>query len=407
MGNSLACFAPTQTPTKAKTTSKETKKELIIPPWLSPLSSLKKSRKLESEADVIFEDSYIKKQAQIATMLYHQHLQNNGGHDHLIRQIERSVSTNNRTLNSYNKSKRLPARSRSLSCSTSMLPNQVSHSTYVIFNPMEIFSLIKDIAKSDDEQEQKHFVLVHGGGFGAWCWYKIIALLKQHKYKVDAIDLTGSGSNFCDINSINTLAHYAIPLTHFLANLGHNKQVILVGHDLGGACISHAMEIYPHKVSKAIFVAATMLTNGQRALDIFSHQSCLSDISQRAQKFIYAKGKKDHQPTSIDFDKSLLEEFLFNRTLSKDIALASLSMRAVPFAPAKEKLSLSSQNYGSIARFYIKTDDDFVIPPSVQESMIRSSPPNQVFDLKNSDHCPFLSRPQALCRLIVQISNIT
>ncbi|CAA0828759.1 Putative methylesterase 13- chloroplastic [Striga hermonthica] len=382
MGNSLACFAPTQTPTKAKTTQKE-----LIPPWLSPLSSLKKSRKLQSEEpDVVFEDSYIKKQAQIATMLYHQHLQNNGGHDHLIRQFERSVSTQNHPMNSYNKSKRMPARSRSLSCSTSVLPNQ-------------------DVARSDGEQEQKHFVLVHGGGFGAWCWYKIIALLKQRKYDVDAIDLAGSGSNFCDINSIKTLAQYATPVTHFLSNLGHNKQVILVGHDVGGACISHAMEMYPHKVSKAIFVAATMLTHGQRPLDIFSQQSCLSDISRRAQKFIYAEGK-DHHPTAIDFDKSLLDDFLFNRTPPKDIALASVSMRPVPFAPVTDKLSLSSQNYGSIARFYIKTDDDFAIPPSLQESMIQSSPANQVFDLKNSDHCPFLSRPQPLCRLLIQISNI-
>lgn len=71
-----------------------------------------------------------------------------------------------------------------------------------------------------------HFVLVHGGGFGAWCWYKIIALLKESKCEVDAIDLTGSGANFCDINSIKTLAQYAKPLTDFLANLADNKKVM-------------------------------------------------------------------------------------------------------------------------------------------------------------------------------------
>lgn len=67
--------------------------------------------------------------------------------------------------------------------------------------------------------------MVHGGGFGAWCWYKMIALLKEGKCEVDAIDLTGSGSNFCDINSITSISQYAKPLTDFLANLPHDNKV--------------------------------------------------------------------------------------------------------------------------------------------------------------------------------------
>lgn len=49
-------------------------------------------------------------------------------------------------------------------------------------------------------------------------------------------------------------------------------KVILVGHDFGGACISYAMELFPHKISKAVFIAAAMPTNGQSTLDIISKQ---------------------------------------------------------------------------------------------------------------------------------------
>lgn len=49
-------------------------------------------------------------------------------------------------------------------------------------------------------------------------------------------------------------------------------QVILAGHDFGGACISYAMELYPTKISKAVFIAAAMLTSGQSALDMFSEK---------------------------------------------------------------------------------------------------------------------------------------
>lgn len=47
-----------------------------------------------------------------------------------------------------------------------------------------------------------------------------------------------------------------------------------MGHDLGGVCVSYAMEMNPSKVSRAVFVAATMLSNGQSALDVVSKQVC-------------------------------------------------------------------------------------------------------------------------------------
>ncbi|KAH0780916.1 hypothetical protein KY290_000514 [Solanum tuberosum] len=104
--------------------------------------------------------------------------------------------------------------------------------------------------------ETKHYVLVHGGGFGAWCWYKTATLLKETGYQVDAIDFTGSGAHSFDFNNITTLFEY----------------VILVGHDIGDACVSYAVELHRSKVSKAVFIATIMLKNGQSVLDMFSMQ---------------------------------------------------------------------------------------------------------------------------------------
>ena len=56
-------------------------------------------------------------------------------------------------------------------------------------------------------------------------------------------------------------------------------QVILVGHDFGGACISYVMELFPSKISKAIFIAAAMLSSGQSTLDVFSQQVVLHLLS--------------------------------------------------------------------------------------------------------------------------------
>ncbi|CAI0453860.1 unnamed protein product, partial [Linum tenue] len=256
-----------------------------------------------------------------------------------------------------------------------------------------------------DDLETKHFVLVHGGGFGAWCWYKTIALLEESGFTVTAVDLTGSGVHSFDTNGIASLSQYVKPLTDFLEKLADEEKVILVGHDFGGACISYAMELFPHKISKAIFLAAAMLVDGQSMLDMFSKQSGGNDLMQKTQIFVYANGK-DHPPSAIDLDKSLLRDLLFNQSPAKDIALASVSMRLIPFAPVLEKLCLSDAKHGTVRRFYIEAPEDNAIPITLQQTMISSSQPEKVFRLKGADHSPFFSKPQALHKILVEISKM-
>ncbi|XP_037497135.1 putative methylesterase 11, chloroplastic [Jatropha curcas] len=126
---------------------------------------------------------------------------------------------------------------------------------------------------------------------------------------------------------------------------------------------------------------------------------------RQAQIFVYANGSS-LPPTAIDLDKSLLKELLFNQSPAKDVALASVSMRPIPFAPVLEKLCLSDMKYGTVRRFYIETPEDNAIPIALQESMINSSPPEKVFRLKGADHSPFFSKPQALHKILVEISKM-
>ena len=81
-------------------------------------------------------------------------------------------------------------------------------------------------------------------------------------------------------------------------------------------------------------------------------------------------------------------------------------MRPIPFAPVLEKLSLTDMKYGSVRRFYIETPEDNAISSTLQEGMINSSPPERVFRVKGADHSPFFSKPQALHKLLVEISKI-
>ncbi|GFY84861.1 methyl esterase 11 [Actinidia rufa] len=325
------------------------------------------------------EDSVIHERALAAAILFQQHLQNGGDV-----QFDRSTSLRCPPSNGR-KQAALPRSSSSRARSL----------TDPLLQPQQ---LLNQDVKLDD-LETNHFVLVHGGGFGAWCWYKTISLLEEGGYRVTAIDLTGSGIHSFDTNSITSLSQYVEPLTGFLEKLADTEKVILVGHDFGGTCISSAMELFPHKVSKAVFVAATMLTSEQSTLDMLSQKADSDDLMRQAQIFRYANGNTN-PPTAIELDKSLLRDLLFNQSPAKDVSLASVSMRPIPFAPVLEKLSLSDKNYGSVRRFYIETPEDNAIPIALQETMINKSPPERIFRLKGSDHSPFFSKPQALHKLL-------
>ncbi|KAI8016831.1 hypothetical protein LOK49_LG04G03392 [Camellia lanceoleosa] len=334
------------------------------------------------------EDSIIHERALTAAILLQQQLQDGAAGGSVP--FDRSTSLRYPNANS----KKQQALNRSSSSRARSLADPL----------IQPHQLVNQNVKPDD-LETNHFVLVHGGGFGAWCWYKTIALLEECGYRVTAIDLTGSGIHSFDTNSITSLSQYVKPLTVFLEKLADAEKVILVGHDFGGTCVSYAMELFPNKVSKAVFIAGAMLTSEQSTLDMFSQKTDSNDLMRQAQIFIYANGNTN-PPTAINLDKSLLRDLLFNQSPAKDVALASVSMRPIPFAPVLEKLSLSDKNYGSVKRFYIETAEDNAIPIALQQSMINKSPPERVFHLKGADHSPFFSKPQALHKLLVEISKI-
>ncbi|KAK7401497.1 hypothetical protein VNO78_13027 [Psophocarpus tetragonolobus] len=270
----------------------------------------------------------------------------------------------------------------------------------------ESFSASKQVPINLENIKIKKFVLIHGEGFGAWCWYKTVALLEEAGLLPVALDLTGSGIDLTDTNSVTTLADYSKPLTVYLENLPEDEKVILVGHSIGGACISYALEHYPQKISKAIFLCATMVSDGHKPFDVFADELGSAERFMQESKFLIHGNGKEKPPTGFMFEKEQMKGLYFNQSQAKDVALAMASMRNSPLGPIMEKLSLSTDKYGAGRRFYIQTLDDHALSPDVQEKLVRENPPEGVFKIKGSDHCPFFSKPQSLHKILVEIAQI-
>ncbi|KAK6159393.1 hypothetical protein DH2020_006707 [Rehmannia glutinosa] len=96
----------------------------------------------------------------------------------------------------------------------------------------------------------QHFVLVHGSGHGAWCWYKLVPMLRSSGHNVTALDLAASG--------IPTISDYFKPLMDFMDSVPKRERVILVAHSSGGLAVSRAMEKFPEKIYAGVFITALM-----------------------------------------------------------------------------------------------------------------------------------------------------
>ncbi|PKI65342.1 hypothetical protein CRG98_014267, partial [Punica granatum] len=202
MGNLCACLSPR--PAKKRT---RPVKRLSNPPHAGAAASNRWSRVRSSSKDKFDDSALIREQALAAAILFRQQ-QHNGS----LPQFDRSASLRYPNSTSFSSSKR-----QSLPRSSSSRARSL---TDPLLQPHQLVNQDLQIA----DLETSHFVLVHGGGFGAWCWYKTIALLEEGGFKVTAIDLTGSGIDSFDTNGIATLSQYAKPLTDFLEKLADGEK---------------------------------------------------------------------------------------------------------------------------------------------------------------------------------------
>ncbi|KAL2477221.1 Methylesterase 3 [Forsythia ovata] len=256
-----------------------------------------------------------------------------------------------------------------------------------------------NLARSDS-----HFVLVHTAGHGAWCWYKLVPLLRSSGHNVTALDLAASGINPKHVLDVPFISDYFRPLTELMASLPRHEKVIIVGHSYGGLAISHAMERFPEKISVAVFVTALMpgpYTN----FSIFFQETVRSEGDHLDTRITYDNGPKN-PPTSYTLGPKYMLEKLYQLSPIEDWTLATMLVRpfyAYTTEDFSRELTLSVHKYGSVSRVFIMTDKDKVRQKYFQRWMIKHNRPDEVKFIKGSDNMVMMSKPK---ELLVQLLDI-
>ncbi|KAK4477434.1 hypothetical protein RD792_016655 [Penstemon davidsonii] len=249
----------------------------------------------------------------------------------------------------------------------------------------------------------KHFVLVHGACHGAWSWYRVVPLLRAVGHRVTALDMAACGIHPKRVEEIDSFSDYCEPLIEFMEALPLDEKVVLVGHSMGGLCISIAMEMFPQKIAVAIFIAAFMPSPHVDVHAIFEESNKYQG-SFMDSEFSFKEEGQDKQPTSIVFGSKFLSTTMYQLSPPEDLTLAFMLARPTRLYGDTDWLKgtiLTTENYGSITRAYIVTEKDY----EFQKWMTEINPADEVQIISGSDHMVMFSKPKELSYFLQEIAQ--
>ncbi len=228
-------------------------------------------------------------------------------------------------------------------------------------------------------------VLIHGGASDARCWERLVPLLDGQAL---AVDLPGRGAHPADLESV-TFADCADSVLSDIGAAGF-EEVMLVGHSLAGCSMPAIIGALGDRVRHAVFVACTVPSNGQSAMDT---------LDPDVQRMIRDRRAPDGaRPLDRSVAKLVLGDDLDDEQLAWCLA------RVVPEAPRlpTDPVDLSPLE-GPMPRSWICTLQDLIIPAEKQRRFAGNVGNCPVLEL-DAGHMCMVSQPSALAVMLNELA---
>jgi len=236
------------------------------------------------------------------------------------------------------------------------------------------------------------YVLVHGAWQAPYVWDAVRTNLESKGQKVIVVELPGHGADKTLTHTLSIDA-YRDKVIEAIARV--EGKVILVGHSMAGMVVTSVAEKIPSRISKLVYIGAFLPASGQSIGDIAA-----TDPDSKLGPLIIESA--DH--LTLDVKKDSLTWLFINDGSKTDKEKVLANYRAEPAIPFGNKVTFTTANFGSVDKVYIKTLQDIVISPGLQDRMIAVAGIRSVYTV-NSSHSPFLSQPKAVTDLLLTIGK--
>jgi pimeloyl-ACP methyl ester carboxylesterase len=238
------------------------------------------------------------------------------------------------------------------------------------------------------------FVLVHGAGHGAWCWYKLVPELEKLGHRVVAIDLPGLGEDQTPVNEVT----YEATIERVVETVAkEDEPVVLVGHSLGGVSISAAAEAIPDRIKLLVYLAAFLPQDGDSVTAIYEAPDWPRETATTPPIRSADGLSMSHSPEGA-------RQRFYQDCSEEDVAYSIARLRPQPMVMRNTPVHVTPERFGRVRRGYILCENDQAAPPERQRRMLARSPCEKFATLPTG-HSPFLSAPADLARLLSEMAG--
>ncbi|KAK1301111.1 Polyneuridine-aldehyde esterase [Acorus calamus] len=255
----------------------------------------------------------------------------------------------------------------------------------------------------EKNKKNHHFVLVHGGGHGAWCWYRLSTLLESLGHRVTAPDLAGCGVHPKRVDEVRSIDEYVGPLMEVLASLpGKSASSSSVTASEGSDYLLRwrgSRRRCPPRFTPRPSCLASM-----SPLSTFQWRNPFESMMDTTLTF---DDGPDNPPTCMILGPEYLAKNLYQCCSSEDLKLATTLVTPAALFPEiqlKEGL-FSEEKFGSVKRAFVVCGRDCIFPEGMQRWMIQNNPADDVVEIETADHMVMLSEPRKLCDCLLEIAD--
>jgi pimeloyl-ACP methyl ester carboxylesterase len=234
----------------------------------------------------------------------------------------------------------------------------------------------------------KPLVLVHGSGFSATCWDRLLPYLDA---PVLAVDLPGRGGHPADLSAV-TLGDCATSVVADIDAAGFDE-VVLVGHSLAGCSMPGIVRRLGDRVRHAVFIACAVPDHGKSCIDMLPPE-------------LQAVAAEHAGATQIDVLDEATARYQFGNDMDVE-QLAWCMERMVAEAPslARERVDLSALR-SPMPRTWIRTLADMILSTEQQAHFAANVGNCAIVDL-DAGHMVMISRPKPLADVLNSIAAVS
>ena len=240
-----------------------------------------------------------------------------------------------------------------------------------------------------------HFILIHGGMHGGWCWERIVPLLEAEGHTVDAPDLPGMGADATPF-AVDIMRQWTDAMAELV--LAAPEPPIVVGHSRAGVTLSELGERLPGRIARLVYLAAVLQPDGKGMGDM------VTDFPDSGAARLAAGVQVDEaRGVLVMTDLVAAKDGFYNLCTPADAEAGARRLCPEPLAIMAAPVHITAERFGRVPRAFIETEFDNAMPLSLQRALQEDLPCDPVITLR-TDHSPFYSAPRECAEALLSLA---